>query len=299
VFCATALAGSFLPLYDSSQSYGDLNAGAFEVVTAVWEPMVESFVRLGAFLASWEDFSMILPSSFSWPDLPGGFGLAFEMSVILAVVAAALPQMLFLYKHFGLETWGKEFFEFEEVILKFDEKNPDQEGDNLAETIDKKATFEVEDEHGKKTTQKGVKTGRQRLKKGQGAYWVVLVLTRGAMAGAVLLSIVQQFLVLLRNRKPLNNGFSTRNTWWSMEQKYWSLRNFAHVNDATVQQFVVDNPQAAQLFLATCTNITVVPNIGELRALTTLNLTSTSITGIVDFNHHPMMIADFWCAFQA
>jgi hypothetical protein len=217
------------------------------------------------------------------------------------VVAAALPQMLFLYKHFGLETWGKEFFEFEEVILKFDEKNPEQEGDNLAEKIDKQATFEVEDEHGKKTTEKGVRTGRQRLKKGQGAYWVVLVLTRGAMAGAVLLSIVQQFLVLLRNRKPLKSEYGEehkRKAWWSMEQIGWWHRNFAHVNDATVQQFVVDNPQAAQLFLATCTNITVVPNIGELRALTYLNLSFTGITGIVDFNHHPMMVADFCCAFQ-
>jgi hypothetical protein len=52
-----------------------------------------------------------------------------------------------------------------------------------------------------------------------------------------------------------------------------------------------------------------VPNIGELRALTHLNLENTGITGTfgpvlltglycVDFKHHPMMIADFCCAFQ-
>jgi hypothetical protein len=40
----------------------------------------------------------------------------------------------------------------------------------------------------------------------------------------------------------------------------------------------------------------VVPNIGELKALTYLNLTRTGITGTVGFDHHPMMIADFCCA---
>jgi len=34
----------------------------------------------------------------------------------------------------------------------------------------------------------------------------------------------------------------------------------------------------------------VVPNIGELKALTYLNLAGTGITGTVDFDHHPMMI---------
>jgi hypothetical protein len=37
----------------------------------------------------------------------------------------------------------------------------------------------------------------------------------------------------------------------------------------------------------------VVPNIGELKALTYLNLNSTEITGTLDFYHHPVMAADF------
>jgi hypothetical protein len=41
-----------------------------------------------------------------------------------------------------------------------------------------------------------------------------------------------------------------------------------------------------------------VPNIGELKALTHLYLSETGITGTLDFDHHPMMIADFCCAFQ-
>jgi hypothetical protein len=42
----------------------------------------------------------------------------------------------------------------------------------------------------------------------------------------------------------------------------------------------------------------VVPNIGELKNLEVLNLSETGITGTLDFNHHPMMITDFCCAFQ-
>jgi hypothetical protein len=41
-----------------------------------------------------------------------------------------------------------------------------------------------------------------------------------------------------------------------------------------------------------------VPNIGELKALTHLYLNNTGITGTLDFGHHPMMTADFCCAFH-
>jgi hypothetical protein len=42
----------------------------------------------------------------------------------------------------------------------------------------------------------------------------------------------------------------------------------------------------------------VVPNIGELKALTYLNLRSTGIAGAFDFDHHPMMNVELFCAFQ-
>ena len=44
--------------------------------------------------------------------------------------------------------------------------------------------------------------------------------------------------------------------------------------------------------------ITEVPSsISELKELEDLNLSDTAITGTVDFNHHPMMTADFCCVF--
>jgi hypothetical protein len=46
--------------------------------------------------------------------------------------------------------------------------------------------------------------------------------------------------------------------------------------------------------------ITEVPSsISELKNLEVLNLQNTGITGTLDFDHHPVMIADFCCAFQA
>ena len=106
----------------------------------------------------------------------------------------------------------------------------------------------------------GVKTGRFRLKKGQCSFWVALVLENSALAGAAVLSGVQKLLVLLKNRRPLNSKKSwieTRKKWWSLNQKGRFQRNFDHVNHATVQQFVVDNPQATILHLGSCTNITL------------------------------------------
>jgi hypothetical protein len=45
--------------------------------------------------------------------------------------------------------------------------------------------------------------------------------------------------------------------------------------------------------------ITEVPSsISELKKLETLNLAGTGITGTLDFDHHPVMIADSCCAFQ-
>jgi hypothetical protein len=41
-----------------------------------------------------------------------------------------------------------------------------------------------------------------------------------------------------------------------------------------------------------------VPNIGELKNLEYLDLSLTRITGTVDFDHHPVMVTDFCCAFQ-
>jgi hypothetical protein len=109
-----------------------------------------------------------------------------------------------------------------------------------------------------KTDKPGVKTGRFRLKKGQCSFWVALVLENTALAGAAVLSGVQMLLVLLKNRKKHGTGqWNERQKWWSLEQKHWVYRNFDHVNHATVQQFVVDNPQAAVLHLGSCTNITL------------------------------------------
>jgi hypothetical protein len=42
----------------------------------------------------------------------------------------------------------------------------------------------------------------------------------------------------------------------------------------------------------------VVPNIGELKALTYLSLAGTGITGTVVFDHHPVMITDCCCELQ-
>jgi hypothetical protein len=102
-----------------------------------------------------------------------------------------------------------------------------------------------------------VKTGRFRLKKGQCSFWVALVLENSALAGAAVLSGVQKLLVLLKNRGKHGTGRGERKKWWSLDQKHWSRRNFDHVNHATVQQFVVDNPRATTLHLASCTNITL------------------------------------------
>jgi hypothetical protein len=45
--------------------------------------------------------------------------------------------------------------------------------------------------------------------------------------------------------------------------------------------------------------VAAVPSsIGELKKLEVLILANTGITGIVGFSHHPMMTADFCCAFQ-
>jgi hypothetical protein len=257
--CATALAVSFLPLYDpNSSTYWDLTVSSLEVVAAVWEPMAQLFLRLGAFLSNWQDFTLIFPSSFSWPDLPSGFSFAFSLSVGLAAFAALMPQLIWLYKYFELDTRGEKYFEMEEVIIQYDKKHPDREGDDC-EKIRKGATYEVQDEKGAKTGESlsGVKTGRFRLKKGQCSFWVALVLENSALAGAAVLSGVQMFLVLLKNRKKCGTGKEERKKWWSLEQKGWRHRNFDHVNHATVQQFVADNPQATILFLANCTNITL------------------------------------------
>jgi hypothetical protein len=86
---------------------------------------------------------------------------------------------------------------------------------------------------------------------------VALVLENSALAGAAVLSGVQKLLVLLKNRKKHGTGGGERKKWWSLDQKHWKQRNFDHVNHATVQQFVVDNPQATRLYLGTCTNITL------------------------------------------
>jgi hypothetical protein len=65
--------------------------------------------------------------------------------------------------------------------------------------------------------------------------------------------------VLLKNRKPLQaeEDGERRKKWWSLEQKVYYERNFDHVNHATVQQFVVDNPRATILHLGSCTNTTL------------------------------------------
>jgi hypothetical protein len=76
------------------------------------------------------------------------------------------------------------------VILQYDEKHPDREGDDC-QKIRKGATYEVEDKEGVKTDKPGVKTGRFRLKKGQCSFWVALVLENSALAGAAVLSGVQ------------------------------------------------------------------------------------------------------------
>jgi hypothetical protein len=39
-------------------------------------------------------------------------------------------------------------------------------------------------------------------------------------------------------------------------------------------------------------------SISELKKLETLDLRNTGITGTFVFDHHPMMITDFCCAFQ-
>jgi hypothetical protein len=256
VFCATALAVSFLPLYDPSQSstYWDLTVSSLEVVAAVWEAMAHLFLRLGAFLSSWQDFTLIFPS---WPDLPSGFSFAFSLSVGLAAFAVLMPQLIWLYKYFELDTRGEKYFEMEEVIIQYDKKHPGRERDDCENIKDDGATYEVEDKEGVKTGEilPGVKTGRSKLKKGQCSFWVALVLVRSALAGAAVLSGVQKLLVLLKNRKKHGTTWEEREKWWSLEQKRWTKRNFDHVNHATVQQFVVDNPQATMLHLATCTNI--------------------------------------------
>jgi hypothetical protein len=69
-----------------------------------------------------------------------------------------------------------------------------------------------------------------------------------------------------------------RQKWWSLEQKIWHQRNFDHVDHATVQQFVADDPIATILFLGSCTNITlmtvssVLPTPGEGSNSTYLNV---------------------------
>jgi hypothetical protein len=276
--CATSLAVSFLPLYDPRQSnYWDLTVSSLEVVAAMWEPMVQSFVRLGAFLSSWHDFTHILPSSFSWPELPGGFSLAFNISVALAAFAAVMPQLVMLYKHFNLDSWGEKYFELEEV--EYDEKKSmwnkfgvKPENDSCRTIIgyvqNDKAHINIVDQVNvdqEKVKVKIAKTGRTRLKKGQCPYMVAVVLERAGMAGAAVLSFAQNFLVLVRNRKPLKHSEENkrRKAWWSMEQKGWSERNYDHVNHAAVQQFVVDNPHAATLHLASCTNLT----LGTMQAI--------------------------------
>jgi hypothetical protein len=39
-------------------------------------------------------------------------------------------------------------------------------------------------------------------------------------------------------------------------------------------------------------------SISELKKLETLQLGATGITGTLDFDHHPLMIADFCCSVQ-
>ena len=67
------------------------------------------------------NFTLIFPS---WPDLPSGFSFAFSLSVGLAAFAALMPQLIWLYKYFELDTRGEKYFEMEEVILQYDEKHP-------------------------------------------------------------------------------------------------------------------------------------------------------------------------------